>query len=301
MKKFQFLFFIPFIAGSLAAQTEASVPYQSLLGVNPSFAGSNGFIRNQTFSNLQSTAYGNYYTIENGFDGYLSSIKSGVGLTTGFSNYNNIFRTSTANLSFARYIKIGERLKIIPSLQAGYVIKEINMGYFSTSMYKTPGSNSQWVRAEHFTLGTGLLINYNNLYFGASLIDFNRPDIGIFNSERSYPIFNLHVSYNMRVSDNLRLHFYGQATSQVAYRSQLLSLNALIYKHLIYGVSYRPRDVFAMNAGFRTTYFTAQACLNRTISALRPDNSKYYYWQIMLSFNLRNKEQRNLITNFEAW
>lgn len=291
---------IIFVANNVSAQWGSTVPYQSLINVNPSFAGSNGNMRNQTLLYSQKELFTNYTTFNNTFDAYLSGLKSGVSLKTNYSSDNGSQKSTSGSVSYSKYFLIGNNLKIIPSLQLGYTVQELNLGSHSTSIFIVPGTNSSWVRSEYFSLSSGLLVNYKNFYVGMSVFNLNRPDIGFFDSYRTPALYRLHASYNIKVSDNFLLNLFGQIDKQNNYYNSLLAMNVLCFKHLIYGVGFQSKTFASMNAGYRSNYFTVQLGCNWNINGWiseSPGDS----WQLMLSFNLRNKELRNSLTNFEAW
>ena len=302
LKKISIVVLLLLFSKNSTAQNITNVPHQSLIETNPSFAGSNGFIRNQTFVQAPVDNEQDYFSFNNAFDTYLSSIKSGVAVSVKHYQYSQSYKSTSGVITYAKYFTVKEHLKVIPSIQVGYTARQINVGYNVNSVFIQTGSNSPWVRSEYFSLNAGLLVNYKNFYGGVSLFNINRPDVGIYGTQRANNLYNIHASYNMRVSAQLLFNLYAQYSTQKNYENQSVAISALIFKHLIYGIGYRWRDAAVMNVGCRTNYFVVQICYNKNISGLRPSDDNRDYWQLTMSFNLRNKEKRNtLITNFEAW
>ncbi|WP_317898986.1 type IX secretion system membrane protein PorP/SprF [Aurantibacillus circumpalustris] len=301
LKKFCLIILLACFSKKSSAQGESNVPYQSLVAINPSFAGSNGLLRNQTFAQTPIEALLNSFSINNVFDAYLTSLKSGVAFTARYYERSLNYSSSTGSFSFAKYFTVKQNLNIIPSIQVGYTTNQINEGYNANTVFLQPGTNSNWVSAGYFSLNGGLLINYKNFYGGVSVFNMNRPDVGIYSEQKTNPLFKIHASYNLRLSDNWLFNLYGQYSTQKKYENQSVTINALILKHLIYGVGYRWRDAAFMNVGCRTNYFVVQLVYNKNSSSPAFSESNQDYWQFIMSFNLRNKEQRNSITNFEAW
>jgi|GEM_PF-5982661 len=67
-------------------------------------------------------------------------------------------------------------------------------------------------------LNSDLLVNFKNLYVGLSVFNFNRPDVGFYtDKEKASPRYTLHVSYNLNVSENLRINIYGRYFEERAY------------------------------------------------------------------------------------
>lgn len=294
------------LSKGIFAQSGAMVPYQSLMEVNPSFAGSNGNVRDQLFHSLSSFGPNNdpnSFSASNSFDMYLASCKSGVGISLNHEEWSNFHKSSSGSLTFSRHITINDRLKIIPSLQAGLGIEQRNQGYYATSVYFTPGSNSNWVRREYLTVDAGVLVKYKHFYGGLGVFNINHPDVGIFSVQRIRPVYNLHASYNLEISPNLLIHLQDQHTIYSTYNSieSRLSVDALLFKHFIYGFGYTVRSSVTMNAGFRLNRFTMQIALEHDFWYWRVPDSYINSCQLMLAFNFRKAELRNVVTDFEAW
>jgi hypothetical protein len=301
LKKISIVILLVFFSKNSEAQNESNVPYQSLVAINPSFAGSNGFVRNQLFVQSPASHYLNYLSCNNAFDVYLPSLKSGVALSTNYYQYSTTYRNISGAFSYAKYFKLNEDLKIIPSIRIGYTNRQIYAPYIWKNGNAQASPNYPWLNSNYFSVGGGLLANYKNFYGGVSVLNINRPDVGIYTEEKTNPLYNFHASYNLKISDMLLFNLYAQISARKDQQNQSIAFNALIFKHLIYGVGYRWRDMGVMNIGYRTNSFVVQLAYNRNLSVLRPSDRRYDYWQFIMSFNLRNNAQRNTLTSFEAW
>lgn len=281
------------LAKSALAQTAMNVPYQSLLNANPAFAGSNGGVRNQAFAELPAKGGYRMFNFNNAFDCYLPSLKSGIGLVYNYDKWGDIIRNQNATLIYTRHFKVGEKLKIIPSVQGGFIRREVNYTW-------TYGPLSGWQTEQNYSIGYGVLVNYKNIYagFNSSSVDY-RPVSGRNSTSFFYFKHKFHASYNLNINENFHVNFFGQLSSGPTNSNAIISANILFYKHFILGVT-RSTDVVGYNAGFRTDFFTAQVSYKDYSRSLVPDN-RAEYWQLMLSFNLRNKELRHAVTNFETW
>lgn len=296
VKKFSLVILLVFFSKNSQSQNESNVPYQSLVAINPSFAGSNGLVRSQTFLQVPFDSQRDYFFVNSAADVYLSSLKSGLSVSVNHFQNATYSKNTSGEISYAKYFTIKEHLKIIPSVQVGYNVKQMNI-----YDWRNYGSDTRWVRSEYFSLNGGLLVNYKNFYGGVSVFNMNRPDVGMFSVEKTNPLYNIHASYNLKMSDELLFNLHGQLSTRKDYWRQSVTVNALIFKHLIYGVGYHWRDVALMTLGYRTNYFVFQLAYNKNIDRLKHSDVSVDYWHFIMSFNLRNKEQRHTLTNFEAW
>src|ERR1043165_9854030 len=77
---------------------------QSLIALNPSFAGSNGLLRNQT--SYRGGDEGNV-SVFNATDVFLKPIKAGIGATCLYQNERNgLYQTWTGGLTYAQHISL---------------------------------------------------------------------------------------------------------------------------------------------------------------------------------------------------
>ena len=97
----------------LALQASAQDPIitntqQSLVALNPSFAGSNGLLRYQ--SNMRSQWYnlsGSYLTFYNSIDAYIKPLKGGIALAyTRDDQARGTLVTNRIDLSYAQHISL---------------------------------------------------------------------------------------------------------------------------------------------------------------------------------------------------
>src|SRR5688572_11976793 len=93
---------------------------QSLVYLNPSFAGSNGGIRNQFSFRRQWPQYSNNYTTAlNTFDFYVKGMRGGFALSALSDNFaNGTLITRTYGLGYAQQLKFfDKKLTLVPSFQ----------------------------------------------------------------------------------------------------------------------------------------------------------------------------------------
>src|SRR5689334_22111824 len=124
MKKFYlFCLLVPVLFVSYAQDPVFFSTNQSLIYLNPSFAGSNGNIRNQfTHRNQWPMLGGSFRTSVNSFDVYLNSLKAGIAVTAFYDDLmHGTLKTSAVSLAYSQYLSLMDgKLKIIPSLQGTY-------------------------------------------------------------------------------------------------------------------------------------------------------------------------------------
>ena len=118
---------------------------QSLINLNPSFAGSNGFIRNQAGYRNQDfrNSPSNYVTYYNSYDMYFKPTDGGLAINYFHEGLDNSFsKTDIVNVTYAQYFYLlDKQLKIVPSIQAGGLLNRLNndaIEYLST--YAQSGS-----------------------------------------------------------------------------------------------------------------------------------------------------------------
>jgi type IX secretion system PorP/SprF family membrane protein len=300
MKFFNFylpLFF--FVCGSLLSQDAMFInSNQSLINLNPSFAGSNGGIRNQLSYRSPHSPSLSYYTCANSFDFYLKPLRGGLALSIVADNFSNGFLKNTIyGLAYAQHLSFLEgHLKIIPSVQLNYGSKTENLeGIIS------PNSNVPLItHKSYFSGGAGFLVDYKRDFkVGAYLFNVNQPDDGLFGYSRLPYRMLLHASYTKHLSQTSFVQFFGRYDRQQFYNRIAVNANLLFCKYYIAGLGYVNRDAAAFNLGIRTDIFTLQAGYEITISKLAGNTAGT--WEFHVAFNLRSKELRHELTNFENW
>lgn len=304
---FYFFAFLSFFLKNGFAQDQIFLnPNQSLVSLNPSFAGSNGGIRNQfSYLNMWPKLDGQYVFFSNTMDGYVKKIKAGIALTASGSRQFELLKSNEISLAYAQHLFLMKgKLKVIPSVQIAYSDNRVSgltsggfFGPFSGGYYipSVPPSTQKNV----MDISTGLLINYGNFYAGASVFHLNRPDVGLYGVYRLASRTNVHISYNWRASSQLLLNFKLQYSNQNSFSHMSFNTNALIYKHLIVGASYGISDFVFTTIGYRSSFFSISLGTARTISKLSSNTANSY--ELNLSYTLRNKEERKTLADFERW
>ena len=264
---------------------------QSLINLNPSFAGSNGFIRNQ--SSLRALFPKNpskWGTISNSFDIYLRGIKGGLAISLSDNVwYGNLQGRTALSISYAQYLSFyNGNLKVIPSIQA------INDSrHFQPDWIGTPPTTKR-----QFFLGAGVLVNYKNkLYVGT----YFREQWNSSNYSMDLATI-VHASYNTILNESVLLQFSGRCSAQPTFSYCQIGVNSVFQKNIVAGVqyiTYVQAPVFSL--GYRGDLFSVVAGYDFTVSKLAGNNNGYA--ELHGSFNLRQKENCHPATalSFESW
>lgn len=290
---FIFIFCVQVCLAQDPAFTNAN---QSLIYLNPSFSGSNGFIRNQfSFRNQWPQLSGNYVTYLNSFDVYFKKLQGGLSATFLHDDQaNGTLTTDVYNLAYAQhFLLLDGKLKIIPSIQVGYSIKtsditKINFGFNPQPTYIP--------KSEIFNLSSGLLINYKHLYVGGSVFNMNQPDEGLFGSSKLPYRLSLHASYNLALSEKTLLHFFFRFQKQQNFYYHQATISCVLFRHLILGSGYKTSYSPYAFVGYRHNLFTIQFDFENYIK-----NFSATAYELSASFNLRQKELRKTLVDFERW
>ncbi len=291
-------------AGTVQAQLNSFLYTQnSFVNLNPSFAGSNGNLRDQCFAGDISPGLGTLKRVfYNAFDMYLPSIKSGLALTGYYEDFGSSdYQTKSYSISYAKYFSLrNDKIKFIPSLQIG-LRQERSQRLMYTS---PPGQPWFWevgtYENDHMIIALGGLFNIKNFYFGASFYDL-QP---ISRREQYNPFldrYNFHASYNVHAAKWMLIHFSGNVSvNSHSYSTLNLSLNALLFRHLLLGGGIQQRESYFVSIGYRGHRFSVGLRYHVTLfSGFAPYGHEGF--TAMATFNLRKKELRKEVLNFEAW
>jgi type IX secretion system PorP/SprF family membrane protein len=278
---------------------------QSLIQLNPSFAGSNGGIRNQfSYRSQGSNINPDFSTYLNSTDCYLKKIKAGLAISYLNDNWlNSTIETNIFSVSYAQYFSVMEgKLKIIPSVQFAYAKRTADFSALNLDDAKTNpwGITEAFPSRQYADISSGLVINYKNkAYIGVALFHLNEPDAGITSTYKLLISTNVHASYNFELSEKNQLQATYVFKNQNFWQTHRLGLNLISFKHLITGVAITNFDTPIISLGYRNNFFNVLVGYDVNMSRLA--GSTYKSWELHASFNLRNKEQRKALTSFETW
>jgi type IX secretion system PorP/SprF family membrane protein len=293
---------IIFVALSLrlAAQDPAFTnTQQSLIHLNPSFAGSNGGLRYQgIYRNQWNNLDGRYATVYNSVDAYIRKIRGGLGLSYMHDDQAGTLKTDRIDLSYAQHFSLlDEKLKIIPSVQFSYFQKALDQSKLTFGSQIDPRRGFVWgpepttryLTKRNIDLSAGLVINYKHFYIGGTVFHILQPDEGLTGPAKMQPRLSLFTSYNLFIGDKVLLNAMYRFENQQNFQHHSFSINALFFKHLIVETGLAAMGGH-VSLGFRQNYFTICG------SYIARDS-----YEIAASFNLRNKDDRKLVKDFERW
>lgn len=281
---------------------------QSLLHLSPSFAGSNGGLRYQgTYRNQWVDLNSPYRTLYNSVDAYIRPIRGGIALAHMHDDQaNKTLVTDRFDLSYARHLSFFEqKLKIIPSIQFSYFQRTVDQWKLTYGSQIDPRRGfvwgpvymTQYVTKSNIDFSTGLVVNYKHVYIGTTVFHINQPDEGTLGPSKLPVRLSLFASYNLFIGDNVLLNAIYRFEKQQNFYNHSFSINALFFKHLVLETGLASHAVHG-SLGFRHHFFTVTGSYIATVHNF---NSNVGSYELAASFNLRNKEDRKLVTDFERW
>jgi type IX secretion system PorP/SprF family membrane protein len=265
----------------------------ALISINPSFAGTNGLFRTQAnYWHYLPRYASNFYSNFNSADVYIKPSRTGIAFSAlkdnwGISSYRLNYSISLAQ----HFLLLHNKLKLIPSLQVGYGVYSTNISWCGTP----PVTFS---KSTYLSLGTGLLFVYKNLYAGISAANLNQPRAGFLLPEKIPVSITYHASYNMHIGETSLINFSARIAKQQKFSGIILGINTLINRNYIIGLFYTAEDAVHFKGGYKGAFFNVQAGYNLLTS---PVERYRYSYDLTAAFNLRPKEKRKLVTNFEEW
>jgi hypothetical protein len=280
---------------------------QNLVTINPSFSGSNGLLRNQSVSYYRPKIFGlgNYSSINNCTDVYIKKMRAGVALSYFHDDeYNGYIKSNHLALTYAQHIFLfNKKLKIIPSVMIGYGQKRMDVP-------KSPFSGRIWdfspyiplvtPSRDFYNLGFGLLFTYKGLYFGGTLTDINRPDLGMFGSSKNSIAYSGNISYNLKLGSKYLINFFTICKRQNSANYLHFGMQSVLAKHILLGIEINSAEIYFGTIGYRNNYFSAT--FGYALSGYyMPKGNVFGSWSLGLSYNLRSKEFRKELTNVESW
>ncbi|MBI2720666.1 MAG: PorP/SprF family type IX secretion system membrane protein [Bacteroidetes bacterium] len=282
---------------------------QSLIYLNPSFSGSNGFIRNQfSFRNQWPQLPGQYVTYLNSFDMYFKKMKGGLSATFLHDDQaNGTLTTDVYNIAYAQHFSLLEgKLKIIPSVQGGVFVKKLDISKLNFGDMIDPrrgfvfGSTEMPANKKtNFNFSSGILINYNHLFVGANLFNINQPDEGFLGQSKLPYRLSFHASYNLALSEKTLLHFFVRFQKQQNFYYNQATISCVLLRHLILGAGYKYSYSPYVMIGYKHDFFSVQFDYEKYYNSL--SNGSLTAYEISASFNLRPKDLRKTLVDFERW
>ncbi|MES2679969.1 MAG: type IX secretion system membrane protein PorP/SprF [Bacteroidota bacterium] len=315
--KTNFLFFFVFASVTFSGFSQDPLfvnSQQSLVYLNPSFAGSNGLLRTQSVCRTPdryalSTLYTST-TLYNGVDVYIKALKGGIAITHLHDDYKHgTLKTDVVALTYAQYFSLlDNRLKIIPSIQAAYLSKTLDKNKLSfwDPILSKEGCASQWPcgplndqNKRNADFSSGLLVNYKEFYFGASLLHLSQPNVGLVGDSRLPAKLTIHSSYNQRLNMWIMANIFGQYQRHEENHFAQAKINFLFVNHVIFGLGYHSNNSASANIGYKNQFFTIGMGYDQRVTLYTDQLNGG--WEAHFSLNIRKKEDRKTVTAFERW
>lgn len=283
--------------------------HQSLVALNPSFAGSNGLLRFQSSTRSQwFNLSGSYLTYYNSIDAYIKPIKGGIALSyIRDDQARGTLITDRIDLTYAQHFNLfDEKLKIIPSVQVSYFKKTIDNTKLNFGDQIDPRRGFAWAASplpakqskSNIDVSAGLVINCKHLYIGTSVFHITQPDEGILGPSKLPYRFSAFTSYNLFSGEKVLINALFRFEQQQNFTGTNLSLNALFAKHLMVSTGLINNNAINTLIGYRHNYFTISSGYEFGISRISGSAGSF---EIAASFNLRNKDDRKIVKDFERW
>jgi hypothetical protein len=282
MKRLPFLFLlVSFFANSQDLLFLNS--NQSLINLNPSFAGSNGLFRNQ---NSIRTPFpknpSKWIAAGSTFDMYLPGIKGALAISLSDNVwYGHLISQELLTISYAQYLSFYKsNLKVIPSLQVIQDNRRISSDWIDNKNTPTP--------KRQILFGGGLLVNYKNkLYIGTYFREqWNSSNYSL------GPAIVTHATYTAKLNESMLFQVSGRISSQPTFSYCQIGINSIFQKRIVAGVqyiSYIKSPVF--NLGYRGDLFSVVAGYDFAVSKLAGNYNGYA--ELHFSYNLRQKGNRH--------
>lgn len=264
---------------------------QNLVQLNPSFAGSNGGLRNQaSFMDIYPNLSGSYNYYSNTLDFAIKPIKGAVAVEVLANNQADVIRNTGFGLTYAQqFTLLDGKVRLVPSLRVLHVSRVANL---SAMTFQNPGwvnwhpsANSPTARKNLVSFSTGFATFIGDkLTAGAYFFHVNRPDEGLLGVS-ALPMHSvIHAAYTFNIGEKHQLQLIALGGNQGTFRYVTIGANALLYKHLIVGSGYHNADAVFLNAGFHHKNFNVVLGYDITVSKLAGNTAGS--WEVSASFSL---------------
>lgn len=177
--------------------------------MNPAFAGASVQSRALTqVRNQWSAIPGAFQAYNFGYDTYIASIKSGVGVLVNHDRAGSgALRSTSARFQYAYEAKIKRNWFFRPSMEMSLVSKNIDFTKlrFYDQMIREQGAPTLELPIgepiSYFDFGAGMLTYGPNFWFGVSAFHLNRPNESLygFNAEPMGIRYSAHGGYRVRI------------------------------------------------------------------------------------------------------
>jgi type IX secretion system PorP/SprF family membrane protein len=297
------LFFILLSCAAFSQDASFVNNQQSLIYSNPSFAGKNGLVRSQSAYSMQGAT--GYKTAMSSVDGFIKPIKAGVAVMA-FSDDmgNGTLRNNSISFSYAQYIYLKSKARLIPSFQLGMGQLSLDRTKLNFGDMINPRYNERWNNAltlpasqkNYTSLGAGLRYSRHGESLGIYFYNINRPDIGLAHSVKLPVRASIYISEDMMSDLDLKnISFLGNF--QPGSYNMLLKWTLTLTKYVLLAAGYsgvRQSSIYGhgavANCGLHYKAFTLMYGFNKLYminSDWKPQKGSH---EISLSISPRKKD-----------
>ena len=281
----------------------------NLLSLNPSFAGSNG---GQRFQYTVRSQWPNpspvFLTHNLAYDAKIQGLKAGLGIEFQRDNYaGGTLIDNRLGFCFSKYIySRNKKLLVVPSFEVQYIYKVLDPtrilvgGLIDGRLGRGyPGVGLLLTRRLALSGSAGILIRKGNLSAGFSVKNFNRPEIGMTESDRVSALFITHVSYTKQITRYSSIQLFGAQTMQGGFIDRQLRLCAYLNNFLEIGTAFHNYDFYDIIVGFRNSTLAINYTYSSRFGVLRIEG--YDVHNVGLSYSFGKKSNSNTSLNLETW
>lgn len=314
LQRFLALFLILCFVKGFSQDAYFSNTNQSLIYLNPSFAGNNGFFRIQSTAEVQDyNSKRSFVTSYTSLDAYIRKLNGGIAFSYLYDDYSKgQLKTSAYSLVYAQHIFLKEkRFRVTPSLQGSFQSRQLkvnNINYGDTINRRSHtifnvGNGLPSPDKSFFDLSVGILAQNKESSFGVAVFHLNQPDEGLL-GESNLPLrINVHAAYNFKINDELNLSLAGCYINQNAFWDTHANVNLLWSNELFIGAGIWRSKILTANIGFQANVLRLGLGYNYNLnSSLDPWIYGKNSLELMLSFNFTNTKSENSPTaDWRMW
>jgi type IX secretion system PorP/SprF family membrane protein len=280
---------------------------QSLIALNPSFAGSSGGVRTQvSYRNQWPGYFGSYVTNGAAADVFIKPVNAGIGLSLMMDDYaTGLLRTNVLQLTYAQHITVGKNLRLIPSLSLAYGMRVPDKDRLYSGSSVDPRWGLTWfapqpapVPKKYVDASAGMVLMNEKFSAGVAVFHVNQPDVGVVGIYPLPPRIVLHGSYYID-TDNSKIQLMARTMMQGSYLLGQFNVQTLLMKHVILGAGYVSDNTALASAGYRTSMFSIALGYDYNFSNLASGRTNS--WEVHTGFSIRKKSDRSPTVNFEQW
>ena len=303
MKIFLTLFVSLFYYSILSAQdSQFTMPYSSLMDLNPAFAGSSGCSRIAGgYRNQWPNISGSFVSSYLSYDQYLKILKGGLGVNYegSYAGQGSIKTNRISGVYSVHFPVFKNKFVICPAIEGAYARKKLDwskmdfgtlIGGYGYIYNTSAPQNKEVVSYPDFSAG---VIGYNKRFYGGVVVfHLAEPEEGFLFSDSPLPRKYVgHFGMNIGNVDSAKAFSISPSVlylQQEDFRS--LTVNCAVkYDKYILGVGLRNGDALLFSAGFKSRTFRFSYSYDLTISKLGVVTAGSHEVALSYVFNRKHK------------